>query len=323
MQYREIGDTGIKASVIGIGTYPMGGWNWGGTIASKAIEAVHAALDSGINWIDTAPVYGMGLSEEIIGKAIKGRRDKVILATKCGLIWYKSHGTPYLQQRSMPVYRCLSADSIVYELEQSLRRLNTDYIDLFQVHLPDENTPVEETMSCLLELQQKGKIKAIGLGNMNLETLEEYLYWGYAASFQVKYSMLDRDIEPELLSCCKDYELSMIAYSPLSKGLLSGKVLPDKKYASDDERSQNPRFTPNNRMKVNSLLEKLGTIAAGLGITLPQLVLAWTVAQPGITHVLAGTQRAAQAIENAAAGDIQLAASDLNVIRKELSHFEL
>ncbi len=323
MQYREIGDSGITASVIGIGAYPMGGWRWGGTIASKAIEAVHAAIDSGINWIDTAPLYGMGLSEEIIGKAIKGRRDKIVLATKCGFIWYKPHGTAFLHQRSMPVYRCLATDSIEYELNQSLHRLNTDYIDLYQIHCPDERTSVEETMDCLLELQQKGKIRAIGLINTDHKTLEEYLGCGYAASLQVRYNMLDREIDPELYSCCRDYEMSMVACSPLAKGLLSGKILPEKKYSSEDARSHNPRFTAPSRAKANTLLQKFAGIAADHNITLTQLVLAWTLSQPGITHTLAGTQRAAQAAENAAAGDIRLTPSDLELIRKELFYFEL
>lgn len=153
MRYRSLGQSGIQASVVAFGAWAIGGWPWGGTDESNAIAAIHKALDLGMNLIDTAPAYGLGLSEEIVGKALQGRRDKAIIATKCGLVWHTDKGTYYFTEYDKPVYRYLGPESIRYEVEQSLKRLRTDYIDLLQTHWQDPTTPIEDTMGELLRLK--------------------------------------------------------------------------------------------------------------------------------------------------------------------------
>src|SRR5882724_5273624 len=192
MLYRPLGQSGIQASVIGLGTWAIGGWMWGGTDEAKAIRAIQVSLDAGITLIDTAPAYGLGLSETIVGKAVAGRRDKVVIATKCGLVWHVKRGDPFLDEKGKAIHRYLGSESIRYEVEQSLKRLNTDYIDLYQTHWQDVTTPIEETMKTLLDLKKQGKIRAIGVSNCAVEQLEAYRKIGPLDSAQEKYSMLDR-----------------------------------------------------------------------------------------------------------------------------------
>jgi len=244
MQYRELGKSGIKASVVGIGTWQMGGWRWGGTEEASAIKTLHAALDAGINLVDTAPAYGRGLSEEVVGKAIKGRRDQVILATKCGLVWHINKGTFFFEQQGGPINKYLGPESINYEIEQSLKRLQTDYIDLYQTHWQDATTPIEETMAVLLKLKDQGKIRAIGVSNANPEQMTEYQKFGEIASDQELYSMFDRKIEADNLPYCHTQQISMLSYAPLAKGLLSGKIGPEPVFSGYDQRLGKPRVHP-------------------------------------------------------------------------------
>ncbi len=174
MRYRPLGQSGIEASVVALGAWAIGGWYWGGTDETQSIDAIHAALDAGINFIDTAPAYGLGRSETIVGKAIAGRRDQVVIATKCGVVWHTQEGKPHIQQHNKQTYRYLGAESIRYEIEESLRRLQTDYIDLYQTHWQDPTTPIEETMEALLELKEQGKIRAIGVCNATADDMERY-----------------------------------------------------------------------------------------------------------------------------------------------------
>ncbi|MGE5450060.1 MAG: aldo/keto reductase [Methanomassiliicoccales archaeon] len=321
MQYRELGLSGIKASVVGIGTWQMGGWRWGGTEEKSSINTLHAALDTGINLVDTAPAYGRGLSEEIVGKAIKDRRDKVILATKCGLIWHADQGTFFFEQAGGPINKYLGPESIKYEIEQSLNRLQTDYIDLYQTHWQDPTTPIEATMEILLQLKTQGKIRAIGVSNANTAQMAEYKKYGLIASDQELYSMFDRQIEAENLPYCAANHISVISYAPLAKGLLSGKIGPGRIFSGDDQRAGHPRFTVGNLQRVQDLLKKFLPLTETHNINLNQLAIAWNYSQPGVTHVLAGTQKPEQAIDNAGAGDIELSPMELAFINQALVDF--
>ena len=318
MQLRALGASGITASVLGLGTFAIGGWFWGGTDVKKSIEAIHASLDLGVTLIDTAPIYGFGLAEQIVGKALKGRRTGVILATKCGLRWDTDKGQfdGYADEkgpRSMPakyeIHRYLGSESIRYEVEQSLRRLNTDVIDLYQTHWQESTTPIEITMEALRALQREGKIRAIGVSNVNIEQLRRY---GTVASAQEKFSLLDRKIEQSgLLDHCMERRISILSYFSMEQGLLTGAMRPGREFADGDTRKGNPMFDAQTIQRVNAVLADLRPFAEKYGATLPQIVIALTARQPGITHVLVGARDATQARENAGGGCLDLSANDV------------
>lgn len=228
MLVREIGSSGVRASAIGLGTWAIGGWMWGGTDEAKSIAAIQASIDEGISLIDTAPAYGQGVAEEIVGKAIKGRRDKVVLATKCGLVWHTRKGNHFFDYDGKPVHRYLGADSIRYELEQSLRRLGTDHIDHYITHWQDATTPIAETIAALESLKAEGKIRSIGASNLSTAELDAYVATGGLDAMQEEYSMVKRDIEATLLPVAKRHGVSTLSYSSLALGLLSGKIGPER-----------------------------------------------------------------------------------------------
>ncbi len=306
MLTREIGASGIEASVIGLGTWAIGGWMWGGTDEAKSIAAIQASVDAGVSLIDTAPAYGQGVAEDIVGKALKGRRDKVVLATKCGLVWHTQKGNHFFDYDGKPVHRYLGKDAIIYEVEQSLTRLGTDYIDHYITHWQDPTTPIAETMEALENLKQQGKIRSIGASNTSVDEVKAYLAAGQLDAVQEEYSMVKRDIEGTLLPVCRENGVSVLSYSSLALGLLSGKIGPDREFTGDDQRKDNPRFSMANRQKVANLMETIAPIAEAHGATLAQTVIAWTVQQPGITFSLCGARDAAQAVENAKAGQLRL-----------------
>ncbi|UCF35546.1 MAG: aldo/keto reductase [Acidobacteriota bacterium] len=334
MKQRLIGKSGISASAVSLGAWAIGGWLWGGQDDDQSIRAIQASIDSGINFIDTAPIYGFGRSEEIVGKAIRGRRDEVIIATKCGLRWQKdfpkqgnyhfSSDEAGIQQRGSDgalydVYRFLGPESIRWEVEQSLRRLQIETIDLYQTHWQEETTPIEDTMATLLELKAEGKIRSIGVSNAKVHHMEKYRSVGQLDADQEKYSMLDRKLESGSLPYCRKHDVAMLAYSPLANGLLTGKIGPDREFGAGDLRTWNKRFTVENRRKVASLLRELEPIAESYQLTLAQLVIAWTIAQPGVTHALVGIRNEAQAKANAKAGVVDLSDTDLVTIEKALA----
>jgi methylglyoxal reductase len=323
MLLRKLGNSGTEVSVVGFGAWAIGGWMWGGTDEEKAVQAIHAGLDHGINLIDTARVYGYGRSEEIVGRAIRGRRQKVLLATKCGLVWDRAEGTFFfhadergstLRPSKMKIYKNLRPASIRRELEASLKALGTDYIDLYQTHWQDPSTPVKDTVGELQRLKAAGKIRAIGVCNATVDDLEAY---GPIDSDQEKYNLLDRNIESNgILDWCRRKSVGVLPYSPLANGLLTGKIGPDRQYGDGDLRKTNPRFRRENVARVNAMLETLRPIAQRHQATVGQLVIAWTAAQPGITCVLCGARDADQAAENAVAGGITLSAAEVETIGK-------
>lgn len=311
---RLIGRSGVSASAVGLGTWAIGGWMWGGTDEQASIRAIEASIDAGISLIDTAPAYGLGRSEEIVGKAIKGKRDHVVIATKCGLNWHSGKGNHFFDQDGKPVHRYLGADGIAHELEQSLRRLGTDHIDLYITHWQDPTTPIAETMAALEKLKAAGKIRAIGASNVSADDLEAYVAAGQIDAIQERYSMIDREIEDSLLPITRRHDIATLSYSSLALGLLTGTIDPAREFSGDDQRKGNPRFSAANREKVAKLKQALVPIAAQHKASMAQIVIAWTLAQPGITVALCGARNAEQALDNARAGEIALDAGELAAI---------
>lgn len=311
---RQIGRSGISASAVGLGTWAIGGWMWGGTNEQMSTRAIEASIDAGVSLIDTAPAYGLGRSEEIVGKAIRGKRDKVVIATKCGLNWHSGKGNHFFDQDGKAVNRYLGADGIAHEIEQSLRRLGTDHIDLYITHWQDPTTPIVETMAALERLQAAGKIRAIGASNLSSGDLDQYVGSGQLDAIQERYSMIDREIEGSLLPIARRNKIATLSYSSLGLGLLTGAIDPERKFAGDDQRKDNPRFSKANRQKVALLKEAIAPIAAQHEATMAQIAIAWTLAQPGITFALCGARNPEQAIDNARAGTIALAASEVAAI---------
>jgi aryl-alcohol dehydrogenase-like predicted oxidoreductase len=317
MRTLPLGQSGIEASTIAFGAWAIGGWMWGGAEEQESQRAVEAAIDCGITLIDTAPAYGLGLSEEIVGRAIRGRRDKVVIATKCGMVWHTNRGTLFVEQDGKPVYRYLGRESVIYECEQSLRRLGTDHIDLYQTHWQDATTPIEETMSALLELKQEGKIRAIGVSNATPAQVREYLRFGPVDTDQERYSLIDRKQEPEMLPLCIDNNIAFLAYSPLANGLLTGRIGSGRTFNEGDLRNGNPRFAKENLTRVAAAFERLKPICDRHGITPGQLTIAATLAQPGVTHALVGARSPAQVEENAKAGNVRLSEQEVAEVRSE------
>ena len=316
---REIGRSGVKASAVGLGTWAIGGWMWGGTDEAQSIAAIQASLDAGVTLIDTAPAYGLGRSEEIVGKALAGRRDKAVVATKCGLVWHTRKGTHFFDQDGKPVHRYLGRDAIIHEVEESLRRLGTDYIDLYITHWQDATTPVEETVRALEELKQAGKIRAIGASNVSGSELRQYIETGSLDAIQERFSMIDRGIEAELLPLTLANGVSTLSYSSLALGLLSGAIGPDRVFSGDDQRKDNPRFSVANRQKAHEFSEAIRPVAERHGASIAQVVIAWTLAQPGVTFALCGARNPEQALDNARAGTLRLSTEDLGAIDAALA----
>jgi methylglyoxal reductase len=309
---------GLRGSAVGLGTWAIGGWMWGGTDDAAAEAAIRAGLDAGITLIDTAPAYGLGHSEEVVGRALKGRRDQVVLATKCGLVWHAQRGPYFFSQGGHAVHRDLSPAAIRHEVEESLRRLQTDRIDLYITHWQDPTTPIPETVAALKALQAEGKILAFAASNTAPEDLAAYRAAGGIAAVQEEYSMLQRRIEATHLPACRENGIAVMGYSVLGLGLLSGGITADRVFSGDDQRKDNPRFSPENRARVDRLMQVIRPIADQLGASPSQVVIAWTLAQPGLTFALCGARNPDQARENAAAGRLRLTKTDLDAISQAI-----
>ncbi|WP_291052339.1 MULTISPECIES: aldo/keto reductase [unclassified Empedobacter] len=325
MEYRKLGNTDLELSAITYGAFAIGGNMWGGNEQKDSIASVQASIENGVTTLDTAPFYGFGLSEKMIGEAIKGYdRTKIQLLTKFGLVWdgsNKGKGEFFFDAeengKAIPVYKYSSKESVIKEVEDSLRRLQTDYIDLLQIHWPDTTTPISETMEALEILIQQGKIRAAGVSNYSVDQVEEARKTLNSASNQVGYSMLNRGVEQDLVPYALDNDLGIIVYSPMERGLLTGKYFKDGKLKDNDHR--NGYFQQFDLDKVKTFLETITPIAAEKGATLSQLVLRWTSLQPAISIVLAGSRNAEQAIANAKAMDITISAEEMKFINTELA----
>ncbi|WP_407508673.1 aldo/keto reductase [Elizabethkingia anophelis] len=325
MEFRKLGNTDLELSAITYGAFAIGGNMWGGNEKKDSIASVRASIDNGVTTLDTAPFYGFGLSEEMIGEAIKGYdRSKIQLLTKFGLVWDGSNqgkGEFFFDAeeagKTIPVYKYASKTSVIKEVEESLKRLQTDYIDLLQIHWPDATTPISETMEALEILLQQGKIRAAGVSNYSVEQVAEARQSLNIASNQIGYSMLNRGVENDLVPYALENDLGIIVYSPMERGLLTGKYFKDGKLKDNDHR--NGYFQQFDLEKVKTFLETITPIAEDKNATLSQLVLRWTSLQPAITLVLAGARNAEQAAANAKAMDINLTAEELAFINTELS----
>jgi aryl-alcohol dehydrogenase-like predicted oxidoreductase len=320
MQKVQLGKSDLHISPIVFGAWAIGGQAWGGNDDKDALEAIKKGFDLGLTSIDTAPVYGFGHSEELVGKAVKEiGREKVEILTKFGFNWKIEKGEyQFPTGDGGKTYAYAGKDGILQEVEDSLRRLDTDYIDLYQIHRPDATTPIEETMEVLKELQQQGKIRAIGMSNHTVEMMRKAGEIIDLASTQSPYSMVYRKIEKDIVPFCVEDNVGILAYSPLQRGLLTGKITSDYEFKGDDHRPGTKFFKEPNRSRTNEFLQKIKPIADKRGVSLGQLVINWTIQRPGITAVLVGARNAAQVEENAKSLSFTISEEEMNFINSEL-----
>lgn len=328
MEYRQVGTSPVKVTEVALGAWAIGGWLWGGTDETLAVAGIQTAVDLGMTTLDTAPMYGFGLSEEIVGRAIKGRRDKVQLLTKFGLRWDETQGTPYFDTqgpggRPVKVYKWGGAKSVLGECEASLRRLGTDVIDLYQHHWPDESTPIEETMDACTKLLKQGKIRAIGVSNYTVEMMEAARKVVPLASDQPPYSMLKREIEKDVVPWCVEHKVGLVVYSPLQNGILAGKIPVDRQFPKTDLRIWSPFYSPENRKRILAFLDGLRPIAESHRATVGQVVINWTIHRPGITAALVGVRNPDQARENAGAAAFKLTDIETQQVNAALDDLKL
>ncbi|MDB5110168.1 MAG: aldo/keto reductase [Mucilaginibacter sp.] len=329
MKYRKLGNTDLQLSVVTFGAWAAGGWMWGGTERKEAIDAIRASYSLGVTSIDTAPIYGQGTSEEIVGEAIKGiPRDKIQIITKYGMRWDLKKGDFGFSSKNnsgqdIDIYKYAGSESIIKECEDSLKRLGTDYIDLYQIHWPDSTTPIEESMKAVAKLIEQGKVRYAGVCNYDASQMAEAEKYINLVSDQVPYSMVNRSIEEELVPYCLENNKSILAYSPLERGLLTGKMQPGHQFAAGDHRKDLFYFKDENLKRTNDFLNQIKPIADGKHLTLGQLVILWTLEQPAITIALVGARNSEQAIQNARAIDKSLSIEEIDFISEKLASLKL
>jgi aryl-alcohol dehydrogenase-like predicted oxidoreductase len=314
----RLGRSGPEITRIGLGTWAIGGsgwkYGWGSQEDEDSVAVIHEAIDLGINWIDTAAVYGLGHSEEVVGRALKGKRDKVLVATKCSRTW-STDGS---------IASVLDADSIREELEASLRRLKTDRIDLYQVHWPTPDPKIEEAWTEIARAVKAGKVRWAGVSNFNPQQMRRIQGILPITSLQPPFSMLRREVEKEILPFCAQNGIGVICYSPMQMGLLSGKFNRERvaSLAADDLRGTNPYFIEPALSRNLELVEKLRPIAQRRGRSVGELAIAWVLSRPGVTAAIVGGRRPGQAKELAGAADWVLSEDELAAIGKALAERE-
>jgi aryl-alcohol dehydrogenase-like predicted oxidoreductase len=329
MELKTLGNSNIKVSPLAFGAWAIGGWMWGGAEENAALRAIKASLEVGMTTIDTAPVYGFGKSEELIGKALVDTpRDQYQILTKFGMNWESQEGEYFFDttdNKGKPVkmYKFSGRKKVKEECEKSLTRLKTDYIDLLQIHWPDATTPIAETMEAVAELIQEGKVLAAGVCNYNVEQVEEALKTLEIASNQVPYSMVNRDIEKDIMPQAVMKNISILPYSPLQRGLLTGKIKPNHSFSEGDTREGNRHYTPENIERANALLQKIKPIADAHSATLAQLVINWTLHRPAMGCVLVGARNEQQVKDNAKALDFRLSEEEMKEISLAADEFHL
>lgn len=328
MEKRRLGNSDMHITELAFGAWAIGGWQWGGSDSRQAIRAIEASVENGMTSIDTAPIYGFGLSEELVGKAIKGKRSDVQVLTKCGMSWSGTSGEFFFKSKdnngiSVDIYKYSGKESVLKECEDSLRRLKTDYIDLYQVHWPDMTTPVSETMEALALLKKQGKILAGGVSNYSREWMEEALKTFPLASDQLAYSMVNRDIEKETVPFSLEKNIGIIAYSPLQRGLLAGKIKKGHVFSEGDTRPFTIYYREPNLSRIIKITEELEKIANERKVSLSQLVLNWTILQPGITCALSGARDEKQVLENVKAAEFRIDKEEIARINKLLSDLKI
>ncbi|HEX6401405.1 MAG TPA: aldo/keto reductase [Actinomycetota bacterium] len=301
MRVRKLGAQGPEISVVGFGAWEAGGTAWGPNESEDAvIGAIRAGLDSGIDWVDTAEVYGDGVSERLVGRAVAGRRDQITIASK---VAPKPEGSGF------------APEQVAAACDASLRRLETDRIDLYQLHWPDETgIPVEDTWGAVTELQDAGKVRFIGVSNFDRDLIERCLPIRHVDSLQPEFSMLDRK-NADLIRWCGEQGVGVVSYAPLAYGLLTGAITLETRFHDGDWRGQPQEEGPFADLEGSlALVERLRPVAERVDATLAQLALAWNVHRPGVTAAIAGSRNADHVRSNAAAGDLELAPTALSEI---------
>lgn len=315
MRRHKLGWTDLQLSVIGLGTWAMGGSNWqfgwGPQDDERSIATIYKALDLGINWIDTAPAYGLGHSEEVIGKVIRGMQEKPILATKCSRVWSEER----------IIHGSLKRESILREAEDSLQRLGMERIDLYQIHWPDPEEDIEEAWLAMESLVRSGKIRYAGVSNFNMKQMQTAQALHPIASLQPPYSLLKRDVEDEILPYCGENQIGVIPYSPMQKGLLTGKVTPEwvARLPEGDHRQSDPDFRQPRLARNMRIAAGLTEIARESGYTAAQLAIAWTLRRPEVTAPIVGARKPSQIEDTAPAGDWELSEAEIAAVEKVLA----
>ena len=334
MEYMKIGKSDVTASVITLGAWAIGGGNWWkSTQDDESIATIRRALELGINTIDTAPIYGCGHSEEIVGKAIAGNRDKYVLSTKATFDWDTDEGRYCYDVDGHRMFVCHSYDAIVKDCENSLKRLGTDYIDIYYTHNPARNNakdpnyvdryPASETVRALMDLKKAGKIRAIGSSNVDPCHIEEYLSLGCEIDIiQRKYSMLERGVEDQILPLCVKNGMSFHAYSPLERGLLTGKVSKDYVVPAGDARDGQPWWKPERMPLAIDFVESLQDLCDKYGCDRLSLAVAFLRGQGDYINVICGAHRPDQIEADAPAADVRLSAEDLAALRGRIEALE-
>ena len=283
----QLGNSDLHLTPIGYGAWAIGGGNWefawGSQDDEESVKTIERAIDSGLNWIDTAAIYGLGHSEEIVAKALKNIHTKPYVFTKCSMRW----------QDDRQIYRSLKANSVREELENSLRRLNIDVIDLYQIHWPNPEDEIEEGWETLARLQQEGKVRYIGVSNFNVEQMKRTQKIAPITSLQPPYSLLNRNIEPEILPFCRENNIGVINYSPMVSGLLTGKMTAERiaQMPADDWRKRSPNFNEPKLSRNLKLVELLREIGNAHGVEPGVIAIAWTLRHPAITAAIVGARR--------------------------------
>jgi methylglyoxal reductase len=323
MRSMKIGKSGIEASVVGIGAWAIGGDSmWGKSDDAESVRTIHRARDLGVTLLDTAPAYGLGHSEEVVGRALAGRRSDYVLSTKCGLRWDIAEGAFRQERDGVRIVLNTRPERIAEEIEMSLRRLKTDYIDIYIVHWqekPEFPTPIADTMGFLTKLKEQGKIRAIGAANLSDAQFLEYVRAGQLDLIQEKYSMLDRGCGDRLFGPCAQYGVTFQAYSPLERGILTGKIKSGSQVHMGTARNQVKWFQPENLAKIAALSEKWAPLCEKYACTMTQLAIGWTAAQGNgeNVNVLCGARKLDQIEDNAKGGDIVLDPADIATMRKD------
>jgi aryl-alcohol dehydrogenase-like predicted oxidoreductase len=303
MDYQELGSAGLRVSRIILGTWAMGGNHWGTSSDSDSIEAMDAALEAGITAIDTAPAYGNGHAEELVGEVLRGRRERAVIATKGGL------------NMERPSPKDLSPEFLEKDLHNSLKRLQTDYIDLYQCHWPDTQTPMEKTMTALMRFREQGLIKNIGVCNFSTELLLEAMSYGEIVSVQPQYSLLKREIEKDLLPLCLEKKLGILSYGSLGAGVLSGKYKEPPQFGKGDARSFFYKFFKAQQWpSVNAVVDELRRIGSDKGAAPGHVAIAWILARRGITSAIVGARDPQQVRDNIRAMDVKLSEDDISAL---------
>ncbi len=314
LETRQFGSTDMQITPIGFGAWAIGGGEWAGGWGSQddqdSIAAINRSLDLGMNWIDTAPAYGLGRSERVVAEALRGRSDKPYIFTKCAIRWH--------EDRSL--YNSLTAVSVREECENSLRRLNVETIDLYQIHWPDPEGEIEEGWSTMLELQKEGKIRYMGVSNHSVEQMQRLQKIAPIHSLQPPYSLVKPDVQDEILPFCRENNIGVIVYSPMQSGLLTGKMTTQRvqNMPDDDWRRTNPEFNGERFERNLRLVEVLRNIGERHGRSPGEVAIAWTLLNPAVTAAIVGARRPDQVDGIVGAADLKLTEEDQNEINEFL-----